>query len=236
MITLYQFAAGYGLPSTSPFCIKLEAFLRFADVEYRSVEENDPRKGPKGKIPFIDNGQSKVGDSGLIIDQLKQQGVDLDAHLSSEQKAVAHALRTMVEERLYWVTTYSRFMEDDNRKKIFALLATDMPPVISSLVPRLIYKQVVKDLHAQGLGRHDRDTVYALGISDLQALSDYLADKPFMMGEQLSSVDATVFGFVSAILWTMPSPLRGAAWGHENLVAYARRLRESYFSDFPEQV
>ena len=57
----------------------------------------------KGKTPFIINDGKEIADSQLIIEYLnKEKGVDLNAHLTEEQKAIAWAYQMMVEEHLYW--------------------------------------------------------------------------------------------------------------------------------------
>eukprot|EP00833_Pecoramyces_ruminatium_P016653 jgi/Orpsp1_1/1190685/evm.model.d7180000080553.2 len=46
------------LPSLSPFCLKLEAYLRFASLKYTVVQKPDFSLAPKGKLPFIErNGE-----------------------------------------------------------------------------------------------------------------------------------------------------------------------------------
>jgi Glutathione S-transferase N-terminal domain len=52
-IKLFQFPRMFDIPNLSPFCCKLETWLRIAGVPYEVVETPDPRKGPKGKLPFI---------------------------------------------------------------------------------------------------------------------------------------------------------------------------------------
>jgi hypothetical protein len=51
-IKLFQFPRMLGVPNVSPFCCKLETWLRIAQLPYEVVETRDPRKGPKGKLPF----------------------------------------------------------------------------------------------------------------------------------------------------------------------------------------
>ena len=59
-------------------------------------------------------------------------------------------------------------------------------------------------------------------------------DKPYLMGQQPTSVDATAFGEMAAILTPFfESPLRHNAEGYANLVAYTARMMERYYSDHP---
>ena len=45
-IKLFQFPRMFGIPNLSPFCCKLETWLRIAGISYEIVETPDPRKGP----------------------------------------------------------------------------------------------------------------------------------------------------------------------------------------------
>ena len=96
MIKLHQFPTDFGLPNFSPFCMKLEVFLKMADIDYEIVEVNNPAKGPKHKAPFIEDGDLSMGDSELIIAYLqKKHGIDLDqggkkAGMAAKADYVAH--------------------------------------------------------------------------------------------------------------------------------------------------
>ena len=62
-VKLYQFPPAWGLPNPSPFCMKLEVFLRLAEIPYEVVTWPDPRKAPKGKLPFIEHEGTRIADS-----------------------------------------------------------------------------------------------------------------------------------------------------------------------------
>jgi glutathione S-transferase len=230
MITLFQGPPFFGLPNMSPFCIKVETYLRMVELPFE-VRTVDPRKAPKGKIPFIEDDGIVVPDSAFIIKHLKQRhGDPLDAHLSPNQRATAHAVRRMLEEGTYWAGVYSRWFELDNWPRMRQLLAQLMPPVVGRVVPPLIRRSVKSALFAQGTGRHSREEVYEIGKEDITALSVLLGDQPFIMGEQPSSVDATVYAFVASILVPpLASPLREHAQSLPNLEAYRARMEQRYF-------
>src|SRR5215204_1715227 len=70
-VTLVQFAPVWGR-NVSPFSLKLEAWLRLADIPYEVRPARGLRKAPKGKLPYIVEADgSAVGDSTLIIEHLK---------------------------------------------------------------------------------------------------------------------------------------------------------------------
>ncbi len=55
-ITLYQFPAAFGLPNASPFCMKVETYLRMAGIAYAPRYGMYQLRAPKKKLPYIDDG------------------------------------------------------------------------------------------------------------------------------------------------------------------------------------
>ena len=89
-IKLFQFPRMFAVPNLSPFCCKLETWLRIAGIPYEVVDTTDPRKGPKGKVPFIEDAGIRMGDSSLIVEHLtKTRGIDPDARLDPSQRGIA---------------------------------------------------------------------------------------------------------------------------------------------------
>src|SRR5260221_4326832 len=113
MIRLHQYPPMFGIPNPSPFCLKLETWLRMAGLPFESVRVTDPRKGPKGKVPWIEDQGRTIADSAFIIEYLVDAyGDPLSTHLGAEERAVALALRRLTEEHLYWAIAHGRFLDD----------------------------------------------------------------------------------------------------------------------------
>ncbi|MCP5163053.1 MAG: glutathione S-transferase family protein [Hahellaceae bacterium] len=233
MITLYQFPRLMGIPNMSPFCLKVETWLRMAEIKYEMREVADPRKAPKGKLPFIKDQNELVADSSLIVRHLaKTYDINLDASLSQQEKAIAHAFGKMLEEHLYWVVIYNRWI-DDNWSKVRQEFFGHMPPLVKTLVPNMIQKKMQSDLNSQGMGRHSKEDIYEFGLQDLKAVADFLGDKPYLMGGHPTTVDATLFALTCNILNVpLRSPLKDYLYKCKNLSAYNQRMGKQYFPDF----
>lgn len=231
MITLVKFPQSLGLPDPSPFCMKVELLLKLAGLPYRVEETRNPSRGPKGKLPAIVDGGRTLGDSELIRQHIERVGgIDFDAGLTPAERALAHAFARMLEERTYWVGVYSRWIEPEPWARVRGLIFAGLPPVLRTVVPMMVQRQVRRALHLQGLGRHSRQELYDFGIADFRAVAAHLADKPYFMGRQPSAVDATVYGMVAAVVVPdLDTPLRAAALRLPNLVDYERRLRAQYW-------
>lgn len=77
MITLYAYHPAFGLPSSSPFVVKTMIDLAMVGKSYEIEPTQDPSTAPKGKLPYIRDGDMPVADSELIRKHLEQRyGVD----------------------------------------------------------------------------------------------------------------------------------------------------------------
>lgn len=235
MIKLYQFKPAFGLPNASPFCMKVETYLRMAGLEYELPRGADLRKAPKGKLPYIEDGRRSVGDSGFIIEYLKQTyGDKLDAHLTERERAQALTIRRLFEENLYWVAIYARWIEDEGFAATRQVFFDGIPPLLKLIVPLIARRAMRRELHGHGMGRHSREEIYAIGCQDVRALAAILGDQAYFMGSEPSSIDATAYAFLANLLWVpLASPLLDEAKRHANLEAYCQRMKARYFSSTP---
>lgn len=237
MLIVYKFGPAFELPDASPFVVKLETWLRMANLPYRT-ELGDARKSPNRKIPYVIDGDRTIADSSVIIDYLKEKHGDRlnDARFLPSERAIARAVKSMFEMELYFVVVYLRWWSDDDfavYRPAFTPLLKQMrvPGFAQGTVLGLLQRQVRGQIDAQGMGRHSREEVFSMGRSIIESAAELLGEKPFWMGEAPATIDATVYGMLSGILW-MPfeNPVKSSAQSKPNLVRYCERIRDAYWS------
>ena len=179
-----------------------------------------------------------VGDSTLIIARLSgQRSIDMDAPLDDRQRCVSLAFRRMLDEHLYWVVVYSRWLDEPGwpviRLPFFAGVWGPMRPLASALARR----RVARALRAQGTGRHSREEIYALGNEDLQALSRLLGDDTyffaanFFAANRPTLLDLWAHAFVAEIVAPpIDSPLEEACLALANLTDHFQRLQARLYT------
>lgn len=233
MVTLYHFMRIWGIPDGSPFCVKLETYLRMAKIEYKPDTTFDIRKSPKGKMPLIEHKGQLISDTSFIIDYLKKEfGDSLDTHLSDRQKAEGLCIQRLVEEHLYWVMVYFRWVPEEAWKQLKPAFFGHMPMPLKLFVPDLLRKNIINQLKGHGLGRHSEEEIVKIARDDLQALSNILENKSYFLGEKPTSYDASVFGLLTNLYQCpIPSPIKSVALELKNLVGYEQHLTHEYFSD-----
>ena len=231
MITLYQFSPNWGLPNASPFCMKLETYLRMANLPHTVVYEDTLDKAPKKKMPYIEDEGKKIGDSNLIIDYLiNTYGDRTDSNLSPSDRGISLAMRRMIDENLYWCLVYSRWMNEKGWEITRSAYFGNLPPVIKQILPGVLRKATRKSLEGHGMGKHSEEEVYAIGCRDLVALSGFLSDKPFFFGNEPTILDASAYAIVyNLIKAPIESPLKQKAQQLENLMSFCDRMTTRFY-------
>jgi glutathione S-transferase len=225
-LIVHALPSAWGLPSISPFCLKLEVWLRLAGLPFTTVIDATPFRGPKRKLPWIEHEGRKLGDSGFIIEYLESRfGRSPDERLTPAERAVAHALRRLVEENLYWVLVYDRWAVDENWRGFRDVVLGGVPAAVRPLLGPIARRGVLKQLAGHGIGLHSRDEIHGIGRRDVGAIADFLDGKPYLMGDSPTSIDASAYGLLVNIMNVpIATPVKDYALGRANLVGWVERM------------
>lgn len=230
--TLHVFPRSGRLPNDSPFCLKAEAYLRLAGLEYRTVE-GLPMRSPTRKLPMLALGRERITDSSRIVERL-ESGLGagaVDAGLNPAQHAIALLVQRTVEEHLYWALVWQRWFGEDwqaTRRAFFGR----MPPGLRQLAAKMVRGKLARDVRGHGMALHGGEEILRRAAQDLEALSTLLGDQAFFLGQAAHSVDACVYGLLANILDSeLKTPLTALAQRHPNLVAHTRRMQARCFPE-----
>lgn len=225
-LIFYHFGAAAGLPDISPFCVKLETWLRLSQLPYTNRIGN-PIKAPYGKLPYVKHKGALLADSDRIIKALEADGLSsLDRELSGPQRAQARAWQSLLEEHLYFAIVRERW-QDEAGWAIYApiiksVLANSGVPklVLPALLPSL-RRKAIKSLQGQGIGRLSKEDERAIATSLIEALAQHLNAQPFMLGPKPHGIDASAYGMLVGIQkLNIPGALKEAFEAHPVLERY----------------
>jgi glutathione S-transferase len=187
------------------------------------------------KAPYAAIDGKVLADSSLIIAHLERtMGHPVDGKLTLSQRAEALAMQRLMEEHLYWVAVYMRWVDPETRAqwRPYMQQLLGLPGWTAPVVSTVARRQVTKILHAQGIGRHPPDVIWQLGITDVQALAHWLGARSWAFGDQPTSIDACLAAFIGNILRTpWNNPLTAATAKHTNLAAHFERLMARCFPE-----
>ncbi len=233
MLQLSVFGPHFGLPDGSPFCIKALVLLKMSEQPFEVTKMNFS-KAPKGKAPYLKDGDAVVADSHLIQQHLAvQHGVDFQNGYPIEKLAAGFAIARMLEEHFYFLSMNIRWLRDENFWKGPYQFFNDAPAPIRPLIARIVRKKFAKTQHLQGLGRHSAEERLFMAIGDLESVEGLLGDNNYLLGDKISGADASVFGF----LWAAECPYFKSEIGdyirtRPVLMAYLSRMQIRYFPDY----
>ncbi|KAK1170403.1 hypothetical protein AOXY_G7242 [Acipenser oxyrinchus oxyrinchus] len=233
-IILHQFSRPKnGAPSLSPFCLKMETYLRMVDLPYQNYF--DGKLSPQGKMPWIEYNNEKVSGTEFIIDFLEDKlGVNLNKNLNPHEKAVSRTVTRMVEEHFYWTIAYCQWVDNLQETQKMLSLSGPLSDLLKWILSHLTRGIVKREMYGHGIGRFSKEEIYALMEKDMRTLATLLGDKKYIMGPQLSTVDATVFGHLAQAMWTLPGTRPEQLIKGEliNLAMYCERIRRKFWPEW----
>ncbi|XP_045111675.1 failed axon connections-like isoform X3 [Portunus trituberculatus] len=244
VVYLYQFTRTPVLPSLSPYCLKVETWLRIADLKYENVDHKMKYKSKKGQLPFVEVNGEEIADSAIIIKELgTRYNKDLDASLTAEQRNVAHATISMIENHFAWVVKSWRTknpagMLGAYKMNLQQITETKWPKPVLEFIFKLKFRRAAKKVRAHGIGVHKPEEIEEFGHNDLMVLSDLLGDKPFFFGDDPTTLDVVAFANLAQVAFMdkeVSYSLRD--WMTENcanLVEFCNRVKERAFPDWEE--
>lgn len=228
-VILHQVGRGPCAPSITPFAIKLESYLRLAKIPYQNV--HDMKTSSKGKFPWIEYNGDIIADSQFCIEYLnKKLNIDINKHLTDEQRGIGRAFQKMFEENTYWALALYRWYYDADLK---AIAAFKLPFFMKWFIKRTLSRTVKKNAVGHGIGRHSEKELYKIMCDDLKALSDFIGKKKYLFGDKPSEMDCAIFGQLAQMLWqSYGNQSEKALKGFPNLCDYCERMKETIWPDW----
>lgn len=230
-LRVFTFSSDWGLPTTGPFALKLLAWLRLHAVPYEQVFENNPRKGPRGKSPWVEYRGERIADSGAIIARLAADlGIAPTPGRSARDEAIAHAFQTAFEERFHQILEWELFVHPAGARYIDEQVKRELPPIVANVAGASMKRHFARQLHARGIARHSEAAIADLGRTEVDALSAILDGQAFLAGDAPALADLSVFGQVAPMVrWPMRTPVADYLKHSDTVRGWVERLAERCF-------
>ncbi|MFC3675388.1 glutathione S-transferase family protein [Ferrovibrio xuzhouensis] len=236
-IVLYSFGPWQGLPSGSHFSLKTEIQLKMAGLAYIK-DFTGQAQAPKGKLPYIRDGQEIVPDSTFIRAHIERKyGLDLDAGLDARQRAESWSIERMLEDHLGWAMAWFRWIPAENFAAGPARFFDTAPAELQDDLRNNALAKVTGNMHAHGIGRHSMNEVAQLGIRSLESFAMLLGGRDFLFGDAPTATDATAAGVLAALIVPdLDSPLRRRALALDNVTDYVTRMMGRFYPPVAQPV
>lgn len=229
MIKLYLYPGLFGLKDNNPFGLKVATFLSLVNIEHSIEHLMDTSKAPRNQLPFMKLDGKTISDSNHMIETIiERYQLTIDLHLSEKEKAIAHAVKRMLDENLYWVMSYSRW-QDDQYWPQFEKAFIDTFPQVKEGDLDGARNYNFERYQKQGIGRYTPEEVYAKGLKDLQTVETLLNDQSFFFGKDPHTIDACIYGFLANIYYyPMDTPLKNFLNRSQSLPVYIEKMHAAW--------
>jgi glutathione S-transferase len=214
----------FGLPNASPFCLKLEAFLRWQRIPF-TIKHALPFEGPYKKVPFIGYQDQILGDSSHIIETLmRDKKITYAAHLDL---ASGRAFLHLVEQHLYWALVYFRWQDDAAWPTLRDAFFGHIPFFVRPFIIASARKQATRALYGQGIGRLPKAMIIEKATADLAAINSRLQQQPYICGDQLTHFDLAIWAILKQLIeCDLKIQLTEVAQSFTELKRYVERINQ----------
>src|SRR5690349_24110446 len=139
----------------------------------------------------------------------------------------------MLEDIVYWIMIYWRWLTEPNFTRGPKNFFKRAPAIIRPLAERFVLRNIRRNLHGHGIGRHSEAETTAMAARGIEALAQILGDNRYFLGAAPSGADATAFAFIAGALSPhFESPVRDKMQSMDNLVAYRDRMMREFYPEF----
>lgn len=127
-----------------PNCLKylIIICLLFCILFQQNIDHKLKLRSKKGQLPFVEVNGEEIADSAIIIKELAQRyDKDLDAALTQEQRNIAHAMISMLENHLIWVQLFWR---SKNPEQMIKGYKVNLQHALGSRLPNAVLNFIFK--------------------------------------------------------------------------------------------
>lgn len=237
IVYLYQFPRTRILPSPSPPCLKVETWLRMAEISYENIPCFISVRSKEGTLPFVEFEGVEYPDSSFIIRDLTRiLGVKLEDHLNDEQRAVSRAFEELVHNSLWVSHKLFRLKNVSEFAELIPNLYGIFQPLIVALFKRRFVRMTSSMLAWTSIGKHSREEQIGIGSDDIRAISKYLGSKHYFTGFKPTRIDATLFAVLAQIVYAPYENEHLEVIKKEcpNIIEYVERIKNRYWPDWGE--
>lgn len=232
---LFQFEP-LGGHSLSPFCLKVETYLRMNGIDYCAIESYQLlSRFSRGKMPVIQWNHKLIQDSEAIIKFLEQVVLPtqqkahkaVDEDLTEKEKTMTTLVTSMLETGLTPIVVYFRWFDEKCWPAFRSAVFGKLPFPLAWFIPQIARKGAIRRLAGSGLTTYDSEELLEKASNYLNVLSLLLGKNKYLFGDKFHTVDAVMYGVISQlILFKHDTPLSRLASRHDNLVSYCKHMSE----------
>ena len=230
--------ARQGGPSHNPACLKWQAYLKFAGIDFVTAPSNN-HASPSGSLPFLLPGKSNTTRPGTPVSALKiikwttaQTGQEEEEDVGRTYEAYT----SLLDHRIRSAWLYHLYLDPENFRAVAVPLyiSTASSNMLVQFALSRQVQQAARDELVKYMSIIDGEELLDGANKAFEALSNLLGDDEFFFGHQQPGLfDASVFAYthllVSDQMAWKNTGMKDDLAKYDNLVAHQHRLHADYF-------
>uniref|UniRef100_A0A7E4VX52 Thioredoxin-like_fold domain-containing protein n=1 Tax=Panagrellus redivivus TaxID=6233 RepID=A0A7E4VX52_PANRE len=228
-VYFYQFKRPSFAPSVSPYCLKIESYLRGNNIKYETVFVTTERSS-KGFVPFIELNGREYADSELILYELQKAFNVKDVEDVERAGALRGLMRTFDLEVFFitvsFISQLSKFEEVVGR-------SLQVPSLLSKLFAKYYKRRLGNRVKNSSIGSFSETERLQVLERNLIAAENVLGNRKYFGGDIFSVADAAIYGQIGAP-YLFPASIPTSNFVREkcpNLERYIKDVTITFFSD-----
>ncbi|XP_033126224.1 metaxin-2-like [Anneissia japonica] len=215
-------------------CLAVKALLHMCGINFTVKEkQNAEQMSPSGELPFIKTDEVIISEFDSIVEFLAARGKSLSADLSADQKAELQAYLTLTTNRLYMAKLFLSWNVKENASAISRpRYGSPHKWPLNHVLAWSKQAKVYKKLRVSGWSSKTKEQVYDDIHNCCRSLSDRVGDQYYFFMDQVTELDALVYGHLKSMLTTAvdEGQLAVVVKGYPRLTRFCKRIDERYFS------
>ncbi len=215
-------ASSFGVPSLSPFCLKIHAALRFSGLQYERRHGSRPDVfrsfAPTGQVPVLLDEGRPIPDSTRIL----QRVLELAPGRLAES-AEDWLTEELADTALNGFLVAARWADDDNWPAVRTAYF-DAPAPVRWAVGGYLRRRVVGSLHARDVWRAGPEACWSRFQRLLDALDARAPSEGYWSGSGPSVADVALYGQLRSFDTALTPRQRGWVKERPRLAAWLARV------------
>ncbi len=203
-IVIHLWPPSDGLPSSSPYCIKVLKALEFKKLPYQIVlaKLGAPKWARHGMLPAAELKGQKVSDSTAILKALDKLYPDTPKLYPADAQLRAETLllEEWADEWFSGFAPYYRWTIDRHFTPFAEQCFAAIPTAMRMVVVPLLRRSAVKQLKSDGIGLNTEEERIERFKEGLWLLEQRLAKKPYLVCDQPTAADFAVYPALAIII------------------------------------
>jgi len=214
------------LLNVSPFCLKVEVYLRLRGFDFQTRTFFNPWRSRTGRFPRLWVQEKEVTDSFQILQLLegKFPSGALDRSLDAQQLRQSFLLQRIFDLDFYRILLFHRWIDETGFSSLQKHFMPLFPKGTGRVALPILRTAIRSEARELGILDWSQAEIFRHGREILNHVANAFSSEPFLFGKKPCTVDCVAYSFLSSLekVPAQSSEFYDALLGQERLLRFLR--------------